>query len=430
MRKLGHGQSVVFCVPQEIQTQIMARKENTRDTPIDVLDVLCWAITETWIDIRRSMPLWAVQGRRFEHHRGLWDEARHEGELSMSKTKAEGFLEDDLQSLEHRYRPGIVADDISSRQDGENANLQRIAKRCLEIDGLDPDAATLQEEQERELSPEIVQQREVQRPAPADPAAHSIHPDLMVFVSQGTIVDGSNAFQPAFETLRPTSAARHIDVSQFPSDVLVTADFARTVQVPDQSSFMDAYQRPVQWILTSIDNEDVGDTTVKHLVILSPHEAHMLQTNLRRSKRVTLHLYAPRPNLGIRALDRLDLYNISGMASTPILPPHFIIQLNLFAGQLHLSSFREYVEVCAALGLAWQQAEDGSETAADGFIIRNSSGRRMSGFSVSPVPFLRALLTKIRKHCEEIDKTHMGAILDGRLLRPSDFEGHVKTSSR
>ncbi|KAK5280670.1 hypothetical protein LTR40_006010 [Exophiala xenobiotica] len=385
MRKLGHGQSVVFCVPEEIRNQIVAQKQRGEGVCIDVSDILSWAVAETWIDIRRSMPLWAAL-----------DEAHVDGVLSVSKSHAERFLEIEPQSLAHRYRPQVVTQAPSSDEIVQNVNLQRIASRCLEFDSLDANVATLQEEQERELSPEIVRQREVQRPAPAEPAAHSIHPDLIKFVSKGMIVTSSRASQPAFEALRLTSAAAHIDVSQLPSDVLVTVDFARTAQL----------------------HEDIGADVVKHLVIVSPYEAYVLRPLVRM-----LHQYTPRPSLGVRSLDGLDLYTISGMLELPRPPLRLIVQLNLFAGQLYLSSFREYVELCTTLGLAWQTIEGEAVISADGFIIRSDDPGRASicGFTESPIPFLRVLITKIRRNCEEIEKTHMGALLEGHILRPSDF---------
>jgi hypothetical protein len=42
-------------------------------------------------------------------------------------------------------------------------------------------------------------------------------------------------------------------------------------------------------------------------------------------------------------------------------------------------------------------------------------------FSDSPVKFLKLLMTKIRRNYKGINKTCMETILDGRLLRPSDF---------
>lgn len=425
MRKLGQGQSVVFCIPKEIERQFLWRKKTPGSTDIGVSDVLCWAITETWVDTRRSMPLWAVQGRRYEHQRQLWADASTEEEV-MSRSHAERFLEDEAQTLEDRYRTSIAADTPALMQADVNMNLRRIQDRCREFHTLEHSTATLREEQERELSPEIVQEREVQRPAPAEPMLHRIHSDVKAFVMNGVMRSHSKAFKPAFETLRQTSAASYLEVSQFPRDVLTTVDFASTIQSSSQPSLLDSYQRPVQWILTSIG--DGRDNKIKHVVIISPYEAQMLLTGIRSSKRVTLHLYAPRPNLEIRRIDGLDLYRVTATTTPSTLPRHYVTQLNLFAGQLYLDSFSEYVEVCTTLGLAWRTVEEGSTVAADGFIIRGCNGQvhSTSTFSDSPVMFLQTLMTKIRKNCEDISKTHVGAILGGRLLPPSDFEVHGK----
>jgi hypothetical protein len=61
--------------------------------------------------------------------------------------------------------------------------------------------------------------------------------------------------------------------------VLVTVDLASTVQSPGK------YSLPL-WILTSVGNG--SGNIVKHLVIISPYEAEMLQTDVRHFKRVTL----------------------------------------------------------------------------------------------------------------------------------------------
>lgn len=90
----------------------------------------------------------------------------------------------------------------------------------------------LQEEQERKLPPEIEQERQVQKPSPAEPEGHNLHLDLRSFVSTGILKKPSNAYKPAFGTLRNTSAASYLDVSQFPSELCVTDDFATTIQVP------------------------------------------------------------------------------------------------------------------------------------------------------------------------------------------------------
>jgi hypothetical protein len=423
MRKLGKGQSIVFCVPGEIKTKILTRPSKSGNADIDVSDVLSWAVLETCIDMRRSMALWAAQGHRFESQSTLWAAARTNGKIVMSKGQAEKFLEDESQTLEDRYRPRCSTNAASFEPESPNNNLSLITERCREFGSLEFHSAKLQEQQERELSPEIQQQRQVQRPAPVQPAAHHIHPDLITFVSKGILISGSQAYKSAFESLRNTSAAAHLDVSQFPRELLVTADFASTVQISGSSYISDAYQRLVQWILTHNGGSASTNNTVKHMMVISPYEAQGLLSEIRKSNTATLHLYAPRPNLGFRALDGLDLYAVPARPGARVLPRRFVVQLNLFAGQLYLSSFMEYVEVCAFLGLAWEKAEEGCAVAADGFIMRDGIGwgASRSTFSESPVKFLKVLMMKIRRNCEGIDKTHMGAILDGRLLRFSDF---------
>jgi hypothetical protein len=271
MRKLGKGQSVVFCVPPEIQSKILARNVDSGD--IGISHILNWAVSETCTDMRRSMPLWAAQGQRFENQNSLWNEARASGEMHMSKDQAELFLEDDAQSLEDRYRPRSAADDTSVEQISLAPNLNLIMERCREFGDLNFNSATLYEEQERELSPEIKQERQVQRPPPVNPAAHHVHRDLMTFVSTGTLISGSPAYKPAFETLHDTSAAAHLDVLQFGDGLLVTADFANTVQAVSTSDISDVNQRSAQWILTSTMDNSSSNNIVKHMMIISPHEA-------------------------------------------------------------------------------------------------------------------------------------------------------------
>ncbi|KAI9824844.1 MAG: hypothetical protein M1819_000796 [Sarea resinae] len=428
LRKLGKGQSVVFCIPAEIQSKILERTCKQEDSVIEVADVLRWAISETWLDLRRSMSLWAVQGRRFEEQKHLWAAAEREDGYEFSSAQAEEFLEEEAQTLDYRYRPHPPSETPRlSDWNAENENISRIIERCRDFGNLNFDSATLQEEQERELSPEIEQERQVERPPRATPEKHSIHRDVSSLVRTGQVIAHSNAFLPAFEALRTSSAAAYLDVSQFPHDLLVTADFARTIKVSGERYVSDAYQRPVQWIFSSAGGVEPS-SSIKHMVIISPFEAQELLPLIQEYRRVTLHLYAPRPNLGFRPLDALDLFTAGKpFDSRCIVPRHVIVQLNLFAGQLYLSSFREYTELCDTLNLAWRPAEEGVRVRADGFITSTSAGKTV--FRDSPVEFLKVLMTKIRRNCEGIEKTHLGKILQGGLLEETDFEDDA-TSGR
>lgn len=61
---------------------------------------------------------------------------------------------------------------------------------------------------------------------------------------------------------------------------------------------------------------------------------------------------------------------------------------------------------------------------ADGFIKQSSSGTK-SNFRRSPLKYFRILMSQIRKDCQEIGRTHMGQIINGRLLFPRDFVGNT-----
>ncbi|KAI1137706.1 hypothetical protein F5Y05DRAFT_58721 [Hypoxylon sp. FL0543] len=434
MRLLGQGQSVVFCVSEEIQRKIRAQASEVglpADQGISVLDILAWTIGETWRDIHRSMPLWANQGRRNEKHQEIWAEAKSGGEVEFTQAMAKSYLEDEARTLEQRYRPHVQEDTIMSGQSTGDDPTDPISLRCREFKNLKLDSAALQEEEERELSPEIEQEREDEKPPPAEPAVHKIHEDIKEFVVSGTVRKGSSGYRRAFRSLRNTSAEALFDLSQFKPGLLVSTDFARTINRRDRSDMLDSYQRAVQWILTSgsLEDEDAAYTTIKDMMVISPYEAHFLLPLIANSRVVALHLYAPllfapQSGSGYRRLDTLDLYTVPDRLKMRHIPQRLITELNLFAGQLYFDTFDKYIDACKFLGVSWETPGEGETIGSDGFIHRDRAGRvgGESGLRSSPVAFFKLLFTKIRRNCESIDKTHMGKLLDNQLLRPSDFE--------
>jgi hypothetical protein len=420
MRLLGQGQTVVFCVSDEIRLKIheqTLKAQSAEESTIAVSDILAWAITETWKDAKRNISLWATQGRRFEQHQALWDQCREDGAVNLVPEKATGFLEDEATPLERRYRPIENVGGVGGLVEEADA----ITLRCQQFKNLELRAAALSEEQERELAPEIEQEREDQRPPPAEAITHYVHPDVREFVRKGTILPKSTGYTCAFQSLRNTSVSSCFDLTQFMPGLLVTWDFSHTVIHESSDDVSDLYQRSVQWILTG---SDIKVGPVKHMMIISPYEAQVLYLTIQTSKYVALHLYAPRANLGYSPLDRLDLYTVPWRPVAREIPRALTVELNLFAGQLYVNSYDEYIEVCEFLGIAWEPAKDGEVIAADGFILRDLQGRvgGKSGLRNSPVAFMKILMTKIRRNCAKIDKTHMGQILDNELLTAGDFE--------
>ncbi|KAI0458811.1 hypothetical protein F5B21DRAFT_369579 [Xylaria acuta] len=419
MRLLGEGQSVVFCVPQEIVSRIQQQLPDIQcdDEPtISVSDILAWAITETWSETEHNIPLWAAQGRRNERHKNFWAQCRKTGNV-LTKELAGKFLEDEAKSLEERYRPLQDEDNAHAILESDDA----ITLHCQQFNSLRLRAAVLQEEQERELAPEIEQERQDERPPSAEPKKHILHHDVRHFATTGRILGEANGYMNAFASLRGTSAASLFDVSQFRPGLFVSVDFAQTVEIRNSADKSDAYQRSVQWILTA---SETLDGEVKWMMIISPYEANELLPAIRKSSYVALHLYSPRPNLEYRSLDQLDLYTVPEALRDRGIPRQFITELNLFAGQLYISSFDKYIDICKFVGLAWEPTNDGEVIGADGFIHLDHAGRigGVSGLPASPVEFFKVLFTKIRRNCETIDKTHMGQVLNNRLLSPEDFE--------
>lgn len=451
MRQLGKGQSILFCIPPEIQSKILQRRGPDRDsaiTPIEVSEIIEWSIAETCIDLERCVGLWAVQGKRFAHQQHLWYEISggsklsEDGKKRQTKQWAEKFLEDEARTIQDLYRPGprlpTLCCDGHADHDGVNLIEKHVAKFGRSADT--SSATALQEEQERELSPEIQKEMQIQRPHPADPAEHSLDPEMVYFIRTGVVRKGAipSAFSPAFSTLSCTTAAAHLtDMDEFPQNLLVTRYFARTIKTSGHEgrgseNKTDQFLRPVQWVVTSAGGRpnDGGGAVATTMVIISPFEAQNLISEFEtKHRRVVLHLYAPRVLLGFRPLDGLRLYTTPALSDGWAVSPRLVLQLNLFSGQLYFNSFVKYTAVCDMLGLDWRgcagkQEQSVSGVGADGFVnpvFRSTDHETGCTFRHSPVGFLKVFLSKVRRDSKGIDRTHIGKMLDAVLLTEKDF---------
>ena len=424
MRKLEKGQSVIFCVTEEIRAKIHDRTSKKRDAGVSVADVLRWAIFETYTEIRQNIPLWAEQGLRFIRHEQLWEGMCAAGLANISGKQAGEFLEAEAQSLESRYRPHVQPDTAveTTRKPLDDTKAAYIWERCENFQELSFRGSRMQEEQERELSPELQQERQVQRPPPAQPEKHRLDPDVTRFVSTGIVSDGSKAYMPAFATLTEIGPAKSFPIEDLAGDecLLATADFARTVRKAAKPDTLDAYLRPVQWVLTTVSEDS---NCIKRALVISPYEAQQLFQSICQSKKVVLHSYQPRWNRAYPTLDQLDFFTVPTLERPRELAPSLVVQLNLFAGQLYHNNLQDYREMCEFLGLASERNENDWVIGADGFIQQDGVGRMggVSRLTRSPVAFLKAYM-KIRKDGESISRTHVGDMLDGMLLCESDFD--------
>ena len=231
---------------------------------------------------------------------------------------------------------------------------------------------------------------------------------------------------PAFESLKGTCASAELPLSQLSGrrKFMVTADFATTIQHSQRPRSAEMFQRHVQWVLTRSDRHS---REVDLVLVISPYEANALYPGMTNPL-IALHLYKPRCNAGYAALDQLDLF-VSANTTPPALPRFLSVQLGLFAGQLYISSHADYLHICQFLGLSprlvtAEMEQQGWKVGSDSFILSDGNGRLggSSGLSKSPVNFFKVLLSKIRRNGDDISKTDMGGLLDGKPFHKSHWE--------
>jgi hypothetical protein len=420
MRSLGHGQSVMFAAPLEIDRQIRAASPiPITSDKVDVLDVLRWTMLETCKDLEHHASHWAQQG--LEYMRRADAQIQYEATGDVSSLKS-GWQTPESRSLKEMYavHPPTAMHRHSgfTQQAFKNPSLyQRLIS--LGIEKLDD--ATMDEEQEREVIHEIEVQKRVERPPKAEPATHALRQDVSSTIRTGTIPPGSNVIFPLshlFHTLGGEALAG------WTPKLYASADFLRTVECLEAGRLSE-YMRPINWVVKAPNGV---------LIVLSPHEVNKLLPVIRRSDTISLHIYAPRVTQSMRSFSSLDFYSIP---SRPNLPQQFIpsttqLQLNLFAGQLYLSSYQEYTTLCAVLGL-FILPTDQDELAeiqieSDGFVkpehrealAEYYPGYAICKFTSSPIPMLKKLIGQRRKGMKYLG-THLGQILHARSLTKDDF---------
>jgi hypothetical protein len=410
MRKLGHGHSVMFFAPLEVDLSIRAvAGKKDPSTRVTIVDILCWAIHETWTEIQQRAPYWAQQGMSHKSRYDAWSRFCHKdltpGQLS------DAWLQPDVKSLAEFYAPRETKNTLSTLSVLDPV----LQQRCKDLGVLSLPSAQIEEEQVREVNREREREREVELPPKAKPAEHFLHPDVASFVKTGVIppLHSGSAFLPVFTTLEKSSAAtREADV--WSPLTLATLDFCKTIQPESTRGTMDQYLRPVQWILSS---KGEGNRV---LVLLSPFEADRLMPDIRASEYVHLHVYAPRTSQRMKPSDDLRLYSIPPLPSDWTPPWALIDQLNVFAGQLYLRDYESYVRLCRFLGVPTKGPSNGTAIRWNLFNIPGSFEDMEITFSGSPLPSVMGLLA-IRSRGRPFAQTHMGKILQGQLLTERDF---------
>lgn len=283
---------------------------------------------------------------------------------------------------------------------------------------------TVDNEQERELAHEIERQRQVERPKAAKACKHNVSKGLAHYIEIGTkgAFDRS-AVKYAFTIFTDTSA-REVMVKQNVkgidfANLYVSHDYPRTVTFTEKGSAVDDYLRPVNWVLSSSEHDN--------LLIISQHEADELMVDIRKSTKVRLHTFAPRLNKAMVSFSDMNFYTIGATSGGCSCSDAAVRNLNLFAGSLYLETPAIYDSLRCFLGLVSQSRRAGNFAVnSDGYVdpeIREAAGwPETCPFVGSPLPFLKEVCS-LRRGGKAFAQTHMGHIFEGRALRQDAFDG-------
>ena len=410
MRKLGHGHSIMFFAPHDVDQRIrgLVSKENP-NIQVTTPHILHWVIQETWNDIQRQAPHWAQQGMSHQSRYITWSRFC---ELKATRKELEDtWVQPELKSLEDMYLPCHSADTASS-----TTLPQPFHGRCEDLGLLSLRDIRLDEEQEREVSREIERERGEGPPyAYVFSAIHFLHPGVTQFVRTGVVPSPSwgNGFLHIFSNTIGNSLANFVGQHPWSPYILATADFCKTIEKPKSiKGRKNNYLRPVQWIISGkIHGKDA-------LVLLSPFEADELLPEIRNSKCVHLHLYIPRMTKNMKPADDLRFYSIPPVPSDWTPPWELLDQLNIFAGQLYLRDYETYLRLCRFLRI-----DSGDPNQAGTAVARKAelfNGKIKSIVEGTALPIVKELLTA--RHGTVSAGTHMGRILEGQRLTRKDFE--------
>ncbi|KAN0080270.1 hypothetical protein V8E55_009836 [Tylopilus felleus] len=406
MRKLGHGHSLMFFAPLEIDRRIRSVARKSFQDVIDTMDILQWAVRETCDDIQQQVPHWAQQGMDHTSRYAAWTSYCEE-ELP-EEDLADAWLQPDAKKLEELYGPRATSNSTL-------VDHPHIRQRCIDLGVLSLCDVSMDEEQEREVVHEAERERQVERPPRIPPAAHLLHADVVAFVKTGIVPTASKGFRRVIETLDVTSAAAN-EPHVWSPYILATADSEKTVK---PSGMVDEYLRPVMWVASG------GRAYSEAFVVLSPYEVNKLLPYIKSHDKVHLHMYTPRITKSMKSCDDLALYNIPTVPAGWTPPSRLMDQLNVFAGQLYLEDYETYIRLCRFFCVYARDLEGKDvEVGCDGFITPNNRPRHLGSadtFQTSPLESVRTLIG-LRRKGMHFAQTDMGKLLDGRLLSEDDFE--------
>ena len=406
LRQLGKGHSLLFVAPPEVHSDIIRVSRCTNpSTPdpsrMDGYHVIQWALEQSCLQIERNRSLWALQGLNFYTRVAIMDQfqkscssTNQQATPAKLQEAASNFIEMEHQSLNDLYAPLALHGENTPNSliDMNRSNTNPQVKKLIKIwDQIDPNSsrtASVHEEHEREVAHEVESEIQIERPPKATPYNRAVDLRIKAFILY--------ASEENLRVFPTTAILKHTSITQaktnnpplFWNHLHVSTDFAQTVQ----HDILDQYLRPVHWILVP------KTLPIESLLLISQYEANQLMHDiLSPSSSVLLLNYEPRVTRSMLSVEA------SSYPSTPLekeawgrFTPELMLELHLFAGQLYLNTYEDYMLLVRELGDAK------SEVAPTVGMVKEWMGMRRKGHNYL--------------------QTHIGQVVSGRGVARAMFD--------
>lgn len=317
-------------------------------------------------------------------------------EVDLSSELVSAFREKEEQRLQDLYAPASLKDNvlpgvIESSQTISDPTVQELLEMWRGLDSAGFEGASMHEEHEREVAHEVEQETQIQRPPKVQALPRAVDAKLLDFINTGRL-ENFMKFAIVYDRVVKMTSAKLDGKSDPWPHLRVTTDFARTVERP-QSGYYDSYLRPINFVLTCKREVKPG-----FLLIISQYEANELLREIQDpASGVRLQVYEPRVMKSMTAVDVGTEPVSQSVDDWRSLSSGIRRELNLFAGQLYLNSYKDYKKLSTDLG------------------------PRLNPSIEQTRSFVKAWIA-IRRKGQDFLQSHIGQMVSGRSIKEEAFE--------
>lgn len=392
----------MYLAPPSVDLDIREFRHKGLTDELNGHDVVKWALEQSCRQIELYRPLHVKQGLSFFYRRYVARQnPLHEDVESPTELADSPLVEHETQSLHDLYAPAAMQNEaerhlITLCRRAQDTDIQRLLREYDSLKLSSQSRIAIHEEHEREIEQEVEKQAQISRPGPMTPAVPFVDPQLDEYVREGS-ENLLLRFSYAHELLVARSSAAHElrGSTTIWKHIRASAGFASVIENWDFGN-IDSTLRPVNWVLVSNKESNEGG-----LLLISQYEAnHIFDAIVGHDANVRLFSYEPRVSRVMIARDPQPtvLSDDDRCEWTSLVPPHITRELYLFAGQLYIPSYEEYL--CFKNDMEGYHADQTSP----------------------PMTFYKEWFG-IRRRGQDFLPTHMGQIVEGKTLPEGAFKG-------